>query len=62
MAEPKKKAAAEVLHREAARDAVLEELKRGRPPMTDAERAAVDAELEEGWRHARKHLKKKRAA
>jgi hypothetical protein len=54
--------AAEVLHRQAAREAVLKELNRGRPPITDEERAAVKAELEEGWRHARKHLKKQRAA
>ena len=54
--------AAEVLHREAARDAVAKELNRGRPPITDEERAAVGAELEEGWRHARKRLKRKRAA
>ncbi len=54
--------AAEVLHRQAARDAVLAELNRGRPPITDEERAAVQAELEEGWRHARRHQKKKRAA
>ncbi len=54
--------AAEVLHRQAAREAVSKELNRGRPPMTDEERAAIDAELEEGWRHARKHLRKKRAS
>ena len=54
--------AAEVLHRQAALDAVLQELNRGRAPLTDKRRAAIDAELEEGWRHARKHLKKKRAA
>jgi hypothetical protein len=54
--------AAEALHRQAARDAVVAELGRGRPPLTDEERAAVRAELEEGWRHARRHQKKKRAA
>lgn len=54
--------AAAVLHRQAAREAVSRELNRGRLPMTDEERAAIDAELEEGWRHARKHMKKKRAA
>lgn len=54
--------AAEVLHRQAARDAVLAELNRGRPPITDEEAAAVDAELEEGWRHARRYLKKRKKA
>lgn len=48
--------AAEVLHRQAARDAVMAKLDRGRPPIADEDRAAVDAELEEGWRHARRHL------
>lgn len=54
--------AAEVLHRQVARDEVARELMRGRPPLTDDERAAIDAELEEGWRHAQRHLKKKKKA
>jgi hypothetical protein len=54
--------AAEVLYRQAARDEVAKELMRGRPPLTPAQRAAIDAELDEGWRHARQHPKKKRSA
>jgi hypothetical protein len=54
--------AAEALHRQAARDAVVADLGRGRPPLTDEERAAIDAELEEGWSHARRHLKKRKRA
>ena len=52
--------AAEVLHRQAARDDVAKELMRGHRPMTDKERAAIDAELEEGWTHARRQLKKRK--
>lgn len=54
--------AAEVLHRQAARDGVAKELMKGRSPLTDEERAAIDAELDEGWRHARRHLKKRTRA
>ena len=54
--------AAEVLHRQAARDYVANELMKGHPPLTDKERAESIAELEEGWAHARKVKKRKRAA
>jgi hypothetical protein len=54
--------AAQVLHRQAARDEVAKELMRGHPPLTGAERAAIDAELDEGWRLARRHLRKRRRA
>lgn len=54
--------AAEALHRQAARDDVAKELMRGRPPLTDEDRAAIDAELDEGFRHARRHLKKRTRA
>lgn len=53
---------AEVLHRQAARESVAQELMKGRSPLTDPERAAIDAELEEGWRHARRHVKKRTRA
>lgn len=54
--------AAEVLHRQAARDDVAKELMRGRPPLTDEDRAAIDAELDEGFRQARRHMKKRTRA
>jgi hypothetical protein len=54
--------AAEVLQRQTARQAVSRALMRGRPPLSDADRAAIDAELEEGWSHARRHKKRTRAA
>ncbi len=54
--------AAEVLHRQAARDDVARELMRAHPPLTDKERVAIDAELAEGWAHARRHLKRGRRA
>ena len=54
--------AAEVLHRQAARDDVARELMKGRPPLSDEECAAINAELDEGWRHARRHLKKRTRA
>lgn len=53
--------AAAVLQLRAAREAVSRELMRGHAPLTDAERTAIDAELEEGWVHARRGAKKKRA-
>jgi hypothetical protein len=46
--------AAATLHRQAAAQYVAAELMKGRAPLTDAERAQVDAELEEGWALARK--------
>ncbi len=49
---------AEAVHRQVACDAVLAELNRGRPPITDEESAAVAAELEEGWSHARRFRKR----
>ena len=54
--------AAEVMHRQAARDHVAKALMKGHPPLTDEERAEIDAELEEGWAHARRAKKRKRAA
>lgn len=54
--------AAEVLHRQAARDEVARELMKGHPPLSDEERAKIDVELEEGWRHARRHAKKREHA
>lgn len=54
--------AAEVLHRQVARDEVAAELMKGHPPLTKKERAAIDAELEEGWKHARIGAKKRRIA
>lgn len=54
--------AAEVLHRQTARDDVAEELMKGHPPLTDEERTAIDAELEEGWAHARRQVKKRKPA
>lgn len=54
--------AAEVLHRHAARDAVASKLMRDRPPLTRGERDAIDAELEEGWAHARRHSKRRKRA
>lgn len=54
--------AAEVLHRQAARDSVAGELMRGRPSLTDQERRDIDAELNEGWRHARRTKKRSKAA
>jgi len=53
--------AAEVLHRQAARDYVAAELMRGHPALSDKERREIDADLSEGWKHARRILKKKRA-
>ena len=53
--------AAEVLRRHAARDYVASELMRGHPALTDKERREIDAVLREGWAHARRTAKKKRA-
>lgn len=54
--------AAEVLYRQTARDHVARELMKGHPPLTDRGRAAIDAELEEGWAHARRHAKRRTRA
>jgi hypothetical protein len=54
--------AARVLHRQAARDHVADELMRGHPPLSEKEREAIDAELDEGWRHARRPTKKRTKA
>lgn len=54
--------AAEVLRRQTARDRVAKELMRGLPPLTDRERREIDAELNEGWAHARRHTKKRSRA
>jgi hypothetical protein len=54
--------AAEVLHRQAARDQVAGELMKGKPPLTDKDRAQIDAELQEGWAQARRHIKKRTRA
>jgi hypothetical protein len=54
--------AAEVLNRHAAREDVATELMRGHPPLTATDRRAIDAELEEGWRHARRHARKRKRA
>ena len=54
--------AAEVLHRHAARDDVSKELMRGREALTDSDRREIDAELKEGWRHARRMSKKRDTA
>ena len=54
--------AADVLHRHAARVDVAKELMRGRPALTDRDRREVDAELKEGWRHARRVSKKRATA
>jgi hypothetical protein len=54
--------AAEILHRHAARADVATELMRGLGPLTDEERAAIDAELEEGWAHARKIARRRKPA
>lgn len=54
--------AAEVLHRHAARADVAQELMAGHPPLTDQDRTAIDAELDEGWRHARRPAKKRTRA
>ncbi len=54
--------AAEVLHRQAARDEVAKELMRGHAPLSEAQRVAIDAELDEGWRHARRSPKKRKKA
>jgi hypothetical protein len=52
--------AAAVLHRQAARDAVARELMKRGAPLTEGDRAAIDAELKEGWAHARRHAAKQR--
>lgn len=54
--------AAEVLRRQVARDEVARELMKGRPALSDEERAAIDSELEEGWRHARRGSKTRQHA
>jgi hypothetical protein len=54
--------AAEVLHRQAARDHVAAQLMKGHPPLTDKERGAIDAELQEGWEHARRQPRKRKRA
>lgn len=54
--------AAEVLHRHAARDDVANELMRGHPALTDKERREIDADLREGWAHARRARKKRATA
>lgn len=54
--------AATVLHRHAARDHVADELMKGHPPLSEAEREIIDAELDEGWRHARRSAKKRTRA
>jgi hypothetical protein len=54
--------AATVLHRHTARDQVAKTLMKGRPPLTDEERAEIDAELEEGWEHARRYAKRRKRA
>jgi hypothetical protein len=54
--------AAEALRRQTARDRVARELMKDRPLLTDAERSAIDAELEEGWAHARRHMKRRTRA
>jgi len=51
--------AAEVMQRHLAREYVAQELGRGRPALTDHERREIDAELIEGWRHARRMTKKR---
>lgn len=54
--------AAGVLHRQTARDEVAMQLMKGKPPLTDDDRRAIDAELAEGWAHARRRKKRTRAA
>jgi hypothetical protein len=54
--------AAEVLHRHAAREYVAKELMRGRPPLSDKERREIDDDLNEGWRHARRVMRKRASA
>jgi hypothetical protein len=55
-------AAAEALRRQIARDEVSAELFKGKPPLTDAQRRAIDAELEEGWAHARRVARRRSSA
>jgi len=54
--------AAELLHRHAARADVAKELMKGRPALTDKERREIDADLKEGWAHARRAQKKRATA
>ena len=54
--------AAEVLRRQAALDDVVEELSRGKPPVSAKERAEIRAEMAEGWAHARRVKRRRRVA
>jgi hypothetical protein len=54
--------AALVLGHHVARDAVASELMKGHPPLTEEDRHAIDAELAEGWAHARRQPKKRKSA